>query len=99
MPQFHPLMAAFLASKQAQPSYLGYCRLAEQQFTTWVEIPTFREIRAWHAGLHETPHQANKALAFLKAMFTWNRLEGNYTGMNPATGVKQFILTKKIGRE
>jgi integrase len=75
---------------QPKPSYRAYCRLSEQQFATWTEMPTFNQIEDWHRSLINTPHQANKALAMLNTLFRWASRRGLYVGMNPACGVKQF---------
>lgn len=89
-PSFQSLLAAFLATMQPKPSHRAYCRLSEQQFSTWTAMPTFNQIEDWHQALSKTPHQANKALAMLNTMFRWAARRGLYTGQNPAQGVKPF---------
>jgi integrase len=89
MMSFTELCRAFLAHSQERASHKKYKQIMAQHFTQWSEYPTFGQIEEWHQSLRSAPHQSNKALSLLKAMFTWGIRRGHVTGFNPATGVKR----------
>jgi integrase len=70
-------------------TYHDYCRIVDQYFLTWTEMPTTKQIRQWHTAVKATPHHANKGLKFLKAMFNAAIRDETYVGLNPAMGIKQ----------
>ena len=86
---FHEVVNGFLDSTRHRASWVVYRRLCTLHFDAWPTHPTFLSIEAWHGQLAATPHQANKALSFLKAAYTWAIRRGLYPGPNPATGIKQ----------
>lgn len=94
---FQELASQYLSSHLAKKSSIAYYnRLFSQFFATWTDHKTCFEIRAWHLSLQKTPAHANKALGFLRAMYSWAHRTGDHTGKaalwageNPTIGVRR----------
>lgn len=83
-------------------SYRYYKRLFRQFFAEWTEHPTKFQIKAWHLAQEGTPAHSNKALGFLKAMYSWGQVTGDRTGQhalwpteNPAMGIKRHVTRSR----
>ena len=88
METFQQIVNGYLQSLAGKQSWHNYRNLYAQHFEHWETHPTFQDLHRWHAQHRDTPHAANKAIAFLRASYTWAARFHNYHGPNPAIGVK-----------
>lgn len=92
---YHALLEAYLTASETKVSYRAYRRLVDDSLVRWPCCPTFAEIEDWHQRWRMWPHQANKQLNFLKAMFSWGYRRGLHPGPNPATGIKRHATVSR----
>lgn len=60
----------------------------------FVDTMTNRNVLEWHSHLHQTPHQANRALGVLRAMIRWGmRLQ--LCSIDPTHGVVRFPVSTR----
>lgn len=93
---FTELLDGYSAYLQPKASWEHFRNLRRQYFTQWTEHPTFAQLDEWHRSHQATPHQANKGLCFLKAMYFWAMRRGAHPGPNPTLGIRQH---KTFSRE
>ena len=85
------------AEKKRKPSthrtykWLAAHAITPKLGTVRVVRLTREKVARWHAGLDETPTQANRALALLSKMLNWAIAQGYRPDeINPARGVEKF---------
>lgn len=86
---FHDLATTYLKYSESKQCHGRYQRLYDVHFKDWEDFPTFQTIEDWHQSMHKSPHNGNKGLSMLKAMFAWGQRRGHWTTLSPAQGIKR----------